>query len=247
MSLTIIAVIPARYEATRFPAKLMQDLGGKPVIVRTYEAAVQAGLFSQVLVATDSPIIYDAITAHGGKAVMSIKEHDCGSDRIAEAVASIDCDIVINVQGDEPFTNKGDLEKLIEVFKKDVPQDIALASLMHEITTAADIANPNHVKVITNLAGDALYFSRSPIPFKRDSELHLPVYKHIGIYAFRKSALLQFYNSDPTPLELTEKIECIRYLEHGHKIKMVVTKNQTIGIDVPDDLEKARAKWQEIS
>lgn len=243
MSLTIIAVIPARYEASRFPAKLMKDLGGKPVIIRTYEATLQTGLFSTVLVATDSKIIYDAVIAHGGKAVMSIKEHDCGSDRIAEAVESVDCDIVINVQGDEPFTNKGDLEKLIEVFKDDSTQEIALASLMHELKTVEDIANPNHVKVITSLSGYALYFSRSPIPFQRDSKLHVPVYKHIGVYAFRKDALLQFYNSTPTPLELTEKIECIRYLEHGHKIKMVATKNLSIGIDVPEDLEKARVKW----
>lgn len=243
MNLEIIAVIPARYEASRFPGKLMQDLCGKPVIIRTYEAAVETGLFSKVFVATDSKIIFEEVIAHGGKAIMSVKEHDCGSDRIAEAVQDIAADIVINVQGDEPFTNKEDLEKLINVFKNDTEHQIALVSLMHEMHTDTDIQNPNHVKVITDLKGNALYFSRSAIPYERDVVKHVPVYKHIGIYAFRKQALLTFYNTPATPLELTEKIECIRYLEHGHKINMVITENVSIGIDVPADLEKARKKW----
>jgi 3-deoxy-manno-octulosonate cytidylyltransferase (CMP-KDO synthetase) len=244
MSLNIIAVIPARYEASRFPAKLMQDLCGKPVIIRTYEATVATGLFNQVLVATDSVLIYKEVLAHGGQAVMSVKEHNCGSDRIAEAVEHIAADLVINVQGDEPFTNKKDLEKLIAVFEKDVHHKIALASLMHELYTQDDIADPNHVKVITDLVGNALYFSRAAIPYLRDPVLPTPVYKHIGIYAFRKEALLEFYRTPATPLELAEKIECIRYLEHGHKINMVLTNQISIGIDVPADLEKARLKWK---
>lgn len=243
MSLKIIAVIPARYEASRFPAKLMQDLCGKSVIVRTYEATVATGLFSSVLVATDSDLIYKEIKNHGGHAVMSVKEHDCGSDRIAEAVEHVDADIVINVQGDEPFTNEADLKKLIQVFENDRDKRISLASLMHELQTLEDIENPNHVKVITDRSGNALYFSRSVIPYQRDTVAHTPVYKHIGIYAFRKKALLEFYNTPATPLELTEKIECIRYLEHGHKINMVVTETVSIGIDTPADLEKARLKW----
>lgn len=243
MSLNIIAVIPARYEASRFPAKLMQDLCGKSVIVRTYEATVATGLFSSVLVATDSDLIYKEIKNHGGHAVMSVKEHDCGSDRIAEAVEHVDADVVINVQGDEPFTNEADLKKLIQVFENDRDKRISLASLMHELQTQEDIENPNHVKVITDRSGNALYFSRSVIPYQRDTVVHTPVYKHIGIYAFRKKALLEFYNTPATPLELTEKIECIRYLEHGHKINMVVTETVSIGIDTPADLEKARLKW----
>lgn len=245
MSLHVIAVIPARYEASRFPGKLMEDLCGAPVIIRTYDAAVATGLFKKVLVATDSTIIYNAIVAHGGDAYMSIKEHDCGSDRIAEAVAGIDTDIVINVQGDEPFTNKEDLQQLIQQFEADTDQQIALASLMHVIDKQEDIENPNHVKVITNRKNNALYFSRSVIPYPRDDQQHIPYYKHIGIYAFRKNALLDFYNTPATPLELSEKIECIRYLEHGHNIRMVLTNHVSIGIDVPDDLVKARKRWQE--
>jgi len=241
--LKVIAVIPARYEASRFPAKLLQDLCGKSVIVRTYEATVETGLFDQVLVATDSEIIYKEIVAHGGEAVMSKKEHDCGSDRIAEAVEHIEADIIINVQGDEPFTNQVDLEKLLEVFKNDTKESIALASLMHEIKQEQEIQNPNNVKVITDLRGNAIYFSRSPLPYRRSQEVAVPIYKHIGIYAFRKEALLDFYNSDATPLELKEKIECLRYIEHGKKISMIVTDQASIGIDTPADLDAARELW----
>ncbi|WP_405369023.1 3-deoxy-manno-octulosonate cytidylyltransferase [Nonlabens sp. Asnod2-A12] len=241
-----IAVIPARFEASRFPGKLMKDLCGKTVIMRTYEAALHTGLFDQVLVATDSDVIYNEIISNGGEAVMSQKNHETGSDRIAEAVESYEADIVINVQGDEPFTNQTDLKKLIAVFENDKDQEISLASLMHEITEIEDIENPNNVKVITDLNSNALYFSRSVIPFPRDKAVKQPVYKHIGIYAFRKSALLDFYNQSPTPLELSEKIECIRYLEHGKKIKMIPTSHLSIGIDVPEDLEKARLEWQRL-
>ncbi|MEP0480893.1 MAG: 3-deoxy-manno-octulosonate cytidylyltransferase, partial [Nonlabens sp.] len=163
-----------------------------------------------------------------------------------EAVESYEADIVINVQGDEPFTNLEDLKKLIAVFENDTKKEISLASLMHEIIEIEDIENPNNVKVITDLNSNALYFSRSVIPYPRDKAIKQPIYKHIGIYAFRKSALLDFYNQSPTPLELSEKIECIRYLEHGKKIKMIPTTHVSIGIDVPEDLEKARLEWQRL-
>jgi len=247
MSLKIIAVIPARYEASRFPGKLMKDLCGKSVILRTYEAAVATGLFEQVIVATDSVIIHNEIISNNGKAVMSEKEHDCGSDRIAAAVEHLDADIVINVQGDEPFTNKEDLEQLINVFKNDHDQEIALASLMHELRDLEDIENPNNVKVITDQSSNAIYFSRSPIPFNRAVDVEIPSYKHVGIYAFRKNALLEFYRSAATPLERKEKIECLRYLEHGKKIKMVVTEHLSIGIDAPQDLEEARKLWKRLN
>jgi 3-deoxy-manno-octulosonate cytidylyltransferase (CMP-KDO synthetase) len=245
-SLKKIAVIPARFEASRFPGKLMKDLCGKSVILRTYEAALHSGLFDQVLVATDSDLIYNEIVDNGGQALMSHKNHETGSDRIAEAVENYEADIIINVQGDEPFTNQSDLRKLIEVFEKDIDGEISLASLMHEMKDIEDIQNPNNVKVITDLTGNALYFSRSVIPFPRDAEVKQPVYKHIGIYAFRKNALLEFYNQLPTPLELSEKIECIRYLEHGKKIKMIATDHMSIGIDTLEDLEKARFKWGQL-
>ncbi|KQC33941.1 3-deoxy-manno-octulosonate cytidylyltransferase [Nonlabens sp. YIK11] len=238
-----IAIIPARLESQRLPKKLLLDLGGAPVIVRTYEAVKKTNLFDEVLVATDSNDIYQTVLQYDGKAVMSHKEHDCGSNRIAEAVEDLDYDIVVNVQGDEPFTNKVDLQRLLQVFDNDPNQEIALASLMHSLSEERDIENPNNVKVIVDTYGNAIYFSRSPIPFIRDETANVDVYKHVGIYAFRKDALMEFYNSKPTPLELAEKIEAIRYLEYGKKIRMVTTSNHTIGIDTPTDLEKARVIW----
>lgn len=236
----IIAVIPARYASTRFPAKLMQDLGGKTIITRTYQAAVGTGLFDDVFVVTDSDIIFKEIEANGGKAIMSIKEHDSGSDRIAEAVESLDVDIVVNVQGDEPFINKEPLADVLEVFKGDIAHEIDLASVMIPITDWDEIENPNNVKVITDQKGFALYFSRSVIPFPRDKHAGAKYYRHIGIYAFRKHALMDFYKLPMQSLEATEKLEQLRYLEYGKKIRMVQTAHAGIGIDTPEDLEKAR-------
>ena len=236
----IIAVIPARYASTRFPAKLMQDLGGKTVILRTYEAAVATHLFDDVFVVTDSDIIYSEIISHGGKAIKSIKEHESGSDRIAEAVLNIDVDIVINVQGDEPFINAEPLAKVIEVFKNDLDNKVDLASLMREITNEEDINNPNNVKVVVDQNGFALYFSRSIIPYPREKNVGVRYMQHIGIYAFRKQALLDFYSLPMQSLEASEKLEQLRYLEFGKRIKMVETTHVGIGIDTPEDLEKAR-------
>jgi 3-deoxy-manno-octulosonate cytidylyltransferase (CMP-KDO synthetase) len=236
----IIAVIPARYASTRFPAKLMQDLGGKTVITRTYEAAVNTNLFDDVFVVTDSDLIFNEIVSQGGKAIMSIKEHESGSDRIAEAIENLDVDVVVNVQGDEPFINKEPLEKVIEVFKKDVEQKVDLASLMREITDWEAIQNPNNVKVIVDQNGLALYFSRSVIPYPREKNVGVRYFQHIGIYAFRKQALLDFYHLPMKSLEASEKLEQLRYLEYGKKIKMVETDHVGIGIDTPEDLEKAR-------
>ena len=235
----IIAMIPARYSASRFPGKLMKVLGGKPVILRTYEAAVAANLFDEVYVVTDSDIIYKTITEVGGKAIMSKKEHECGSDRIAEAVENLAVDVVVNVQGDEPFIDTVSLSKLIAVFKEDSHKKIDLASLKVAMKTIEDIQNPNNVKVITDTNNFAIYFSRSVIPFHRDKDINVTYYKHKGVYAFRKEALIDFYNTPMTPIEAAEKIECIRYLEVGKKIKMIETSVESIGIDTPEDLEKA--------
>ncbi|WP_299108589.1 3-deoxy-manno-octulosonate cytidylyltransferase [uncultured Tenacibaculum sp.] len=235
----IIAMIPARYSASRFPGKLMKELGGKPVIVRTYEAALRTKLFDEVYVVTDSDVIYDAIEEVGGKVIKSKKEHETGSDRIAEAVENLEVDIVVNVQGDEPFIDEVSLRKLIQIFKEDIKSEIDLASLKVHITNKEDIENPNNVKVITDENNLALYFSRNPIPYHRDKDVEVKYYKHKGVYAFRKQALLDFYNLPMTPLESAEKIECIRYLEVGKKIKMVETNVEAIGIDTPEDLEKA--------
>ena len=236
----IIAVIPARYASTRFPAKLMQDLRGKTVILRTYEAAVETKLFDDVFVVTDSELIFDEIVTNGGKAIMSIREHESGSDRIAEAVENLDVDVVINVQGDEPFINKEPLEKVIEVFKNDSDKKVDLASLMFEITDKTEIENPNNVKVIVDQKGFALYFSRSVIPYPREVDAGVRYMKHIGIYAFRKEALMDFYRLPMLSLEASEKLEQLRYLEYGKRIKMIETTHAGIGIDTIEDLEKAR-------
>ncbi len=240
----IIAMIPARYSASRFPGKLMQDLGGKPVITRTYEATVATQLFDDVVVVTDSDIIYNEISVIGGHIVMSKKEHECGSDRIAEAVEFMDIDIVVNVQGDEPFTEVESLKKLISVFKNDDKKEVDLASLMVNITDWEEIENPNTVKVIVDQNDFALYFSRSPIPFPRDKSVDAKYYKHKGVYAFRKDALMDFYRLPMLTLEASEKIECIRYLEYGKRIKMVETNVQGVEIDTPEDLERAKKLWK---
>ena len=238
--MNIIAVIPARYASTRFPAKLLQYLGGKSVIVRTYEAALATQLFDDVFVVTDSDLIFKEIESNGGKAIMSSKEHESGSDRIAEAVENMNVDVVINVQGDEPFINKEALSQLVEVFKNDTDKKVDLASLMFEITEKDEISNPNNVKVIVDQQGFALYFSRSVIPFPREENVGVRYMKHIGIYAFRKEALMDFYRLPMLPLEASEKLEQLRYLEYGKRIRMIETSHGSIGIDTPEDLEKAR-------
>lgn len=235
-------MIPARYGATRFPAKLMQDLCGKPVIVHTYERVADTRLFDEVYVVTDDDRIEKAIREVGGKVIRSKKEHNSGSDRLAEASRDLDVDIIVNVQGDEPFTDKENLQKVIDIFAKDLTKSIAVASLMERITDPDDIANPNNVKVVVNKFREALYFSRNIIPFPRDPNTKVSYYKHIGIYAYRKEALQQFTELPPSLLEETEKLEQLRYLENGFKIRLALTDIPTIGIDTPEDLERARKR-----
>ncbi|PHR74687.1 MAG: 3-deoxy-manno-octulosonate cytidylyltransferase [Lutibacter sp.] len=237
--MNVIAMIPARLEASRFPKKLLQDLGGKSVILRTYEATKNTNLFDEVYVVTDSQIIFDEITQNGGEAIMSKGIHESGSDRIAEAVQNIDADIVVNVQGDEPFQDEQSLRDLLSVFVDDQEEKIDVASLMFAITDANEINNPNNVKVVVDNDNFAMYFSRAPIPFPRDNEF-AKHYKHIGIYAFKKEALLRFTELEMTDLERTEKLENLRFLAYGMNVKMVKTIHQPIGIDTPEDLEKAR-------
>ncbi len=235
----VIAMIPARYSASRFPGKLMKDLAGKPVITRTYEAARKTKLFDEIYIVTDSAIIFKAISQAGGKAIMSKEEHKCGSDRIAEVVKNIDTDIVINVQGDEPFIDKKSLSKLISVFKKDTKKEVDLASLKVRISNKKDIESPDVVKVISDINDFAIYFSRNANPYIRDKNCKINYFKHVGIYAFRKQSLIDFYNTPATPLEKAEKIEAIRYQEIGKKIKMVEMFTETIGIDTLEDLNRA--------
>lgn len=234
-----IAMIPARYAATRFPAKLMQLLGNKTVIRHTYDNTIATGLFDEVVVVTDSEIIFHEITQHGGKAVMSKRTHESGSDRIAEAAADMDVDIIVNVQGDEPFVKKAPLEKLLQVFQGEAGAQVQVASLMQELKDEVLIKDPNYVKIAVDRNMNALFFSRSVIPYPRDAAAAKLYYEHIGVYAFRKQVLLNFTSWPMTPLEAAEKIECLRYLEYGVPIKMVVTDYMGVEIDTPEDLAKA--------
>ena len=230
------AFIPARYAATRFPAKLMQMLGDKTVIRHTYDNTKATGLFDEVYVVTDSEIIFNEIVSNGGKAIMSKKTHESGSDRIAEAVENLDIDIVVNVQGDEPFVKREPLEKVIAVF---LDAKVQVASLMQVLTDSALIQDPNYVKVAVDKNNNALFFSRSVIPYPRSTDIAITYYEHVGVYAFKKQALIDFTHLPMSPLEAAEKIECLRYLENGVSIKMVVTEYMGVEIDTPADLIKA--------
>jgi len=230
------AFIPARYAATRFPAKLMQPLGDKTVIRHTYDNTLATGLFDEVYVVTDSDIIFNEIVQHGGKAIMSQRSHESGSDRIAEAIQDLPIDVVVNVQGDEPFVKKEPLQKLLTVFNDTTVQ---VASLMQVLTQQNLIEDPNYVKVAVDKNNNALFFSRSVIPYPRSKDSAIVYYEHIGVYAFKKQALLDFTHWPMSPLEAAEKIECLRYLENGVPIKMVVTEYMGVEIDTPEDLAKA--------
>ena len=232
-------MIPARYAATRFPGKLMQNLGEKTVIRHTYDNTVGTELFDEVMIVTDSEIIFEEIVTHGGKAIMSRREHESGSDRIAEAVESMEVDIVVNVQGDEPFVQKKPLEKLLAVFDSEEGRAVQVASLMQVIRDQKFIDDPNYVKVAVDRHMNSLFFSRSVIPYPRDPDTSALYYEHIGVYAFRKKALLDFTRWPVGPLEATEKIECLRYLENGIPIRMVITEYMGVEIDSPDDLTRA--------
>jgi 3-deoxy-manno-octulosonate cytidylyltransferase (CMP-KDO synthetase) len=231
-----IAMIPARYAATRFPGKLMQQLGGKPIIRHTYENTAATGLFDDVIVVTDSEEIFSEITAAGGRVVLSINRHESGSDRIAEAAADMDVDIIVNVQGDTPFVKKEPLEKLLQQF---ADSSVQVASLMQELTKEEEISDPNFVKVAVDKNMNSLFFSRSVIPYPRDKDFPVTYYEHIGVYAFRKQALMNFTQWPMSPLETAEKIECLRYLENGIPLRMVVVDYMGIEIDTPEDLQRA--------
>lgn len=240
LSFRKMAMIPARYASTRFPYKLMQMLGDKPVIRHTYDNTVATGLFDDVFVVTDSEIIFSEIINNGGKAIMSDHAHESGSDRIAEALTEKDTDVVVNVQGDEPFVDKNALQDLLQAFAGKKGKEVQVASLMKPFYSQDRANDPNVVKLITDNEGNALYFSRSPLPFFREGNTHnMPYYEHIGIYAYRKDALLRFTTWPQGRLEQAEKLEQLRYLEHGVSIKMILTNVDMVKIDVPGDLQKA--------
>ncbi len=234
-----VAVIPARYDSSRFPGKPLAILGGKPMIVQVFRAVEQTGLFSRVIVATDDSRIFNTVIEHGGEACMTSSSHRSGTDRIAEVVRDIDFDIVVNVQGDEPFISKEPLEKLLSLFGD---ESVRVGTLLHDLDDENDLKNPNIVKVAIAKNSDALYFSRSPIPFKaREYRPHY--YRHIGVYAYRKDALLRFVGLEPGVLEQTESLEQLRLLENGIPIRTACTDYRGIGIDTPEDLEKAQSRF----
>ena len=232
-----IAVIPSRYASTRLNAKPLAMIGDKCLIQRVYEAVKQTELFDQVIVATDHQAIYDEVKRFGGEVVMTSEHHQSGSDRIAEVCRHIDCDIVVNVQGDEPFVTREPLEALLNVF---TDSQVEVASLMHQLDNKEEIANPNNVKVIVNQKSDAIYFSRSVIPYQRNQVEGLKYYKHIGVYAYQKETLMKYVQMPQSLLEKTESLEQLRLIDNGISVRMVESQYQAIGIDTTEDLEKAR-------
>ena len=234
-----VALIPARLGATRFPRKLLATLGGKTVIRRTWEAVRDTGLFDLVSVVTDSEEIRDEIVRAGGDARMSRRPHESGTDRIAEVAEELEAGIVLNVQGDEPFTAREPLARLLAVFEGEGGREVGVASLMQALEDPALVRDPNYVKVAVDADWNALLFSRSPIPFVRDASARPTFWEHIGVYAFRRDALLAFARLPAGPLERAEKIECLRFLEHGVRMRMVPTEYMGVEIDTPQDLVRA--------
>ena len=239
----ITALIPARLNSKRFDRKLMMDLCGKPVITRTYNAVLSSKLFSDVVVITQDSEIHQEILSNNGKSVLIDKDYKSGTDRIADACVNIETDIVINIQGDEPFINKNSLELLINIFKDDINDEINYGSLMKEIQNISEINNPNNVKVTVDNNSYATNFSRKPITNMKNLNKEV-FYKHIGVYGYRKDYLILFSKLSPTKLELKEKIEALRIIESGHKIKMALVNSESVGIDTRDDLSKAIQIWK---
>lgn len=238
-----IALIPARIGATRFPRKMMALIKGKTVIQRTFESARSTGLFDQVVVVTDSEEIKAEIESVGGMAVMSKRAYESGTDRIAEVAQDLEADVFVNVQGDEPFVQRAPLAQLLNLFVEAPDTQVAsLAQPFHDLDLVQD---PNFVKVVLDRQNNALLFSRSPIPYPRNQAIPITYYEHIGVYAFRKQALMQFTALEMTPLELAEKIECLRFLENGIPIKISITQYKSVEIDMPEDIARAEALMEQ--
>ncbi len=240
----VLCVIPARYASTRLPGKPLRDIAGKPMICRVYERAAGAKRIEKTLVATDDERICEAVKAHGGEAMMTAKDHPTGTDRLAEvAEAYADMDLVINVQGDEPLIEPELIDSLAELFEAD--SELQMATVMTELTEEEEKTNPNNVKVVTDLQGYALYFSRSLMPYPRNQG-KAPVYKHIGIYAYRREFLLHYAKMRPTPLEQAESLEQLRALENGYRIKVLKTGCRFVGVDTEEDLELVNRIYSEM-
>lgn len=237
-----VVVVPARYASTRFPAKMLAPLEGKPLVMHAYDRARKARLADDVLIATDDARIADAVARYDAHVVMTRPDHPSGTDRIAEAVADMSAELVVNVQGDEALLEPSLIDAVIEML--DNTPDAVMATARHPISDPARVQDPNTVKVVCDGQGAALYFSRCPIPYIRDTEACLDTagcyWQHIGLYAYRKDFLMRFAALPQTLLEKLEKLEQLRALEHGYKIMVVDTDYEGIGVDVPDDLETVR-------
>ncbi len=233
--MNIIGIIPARYASTRFPGKPLIDLGGKTMIQRVYEQCKKAISLTDVIVATDDERIAEHVKSFGGQAVMTLSEHQSGTDRCAEVLKQYTkpCDAIINIQGDEPFISPDQINALAAVFANPQTQ---LATMKKRLTTEADIQNPNTVKVISNRAGDAVYFSRSPIPYRRNHDTEVTYFKHIGIYGYSAAALREITQLPLGSLEQAENLEQLRWIENGYRIALVETQTENISIDTPADL-----------
>ena len=238
--MTVSALIPARLNSTRLEKKLIKNLGGIPVIVRTYQNICSTKLFDEVVVVTDSDDIINVLKEYDIKFLKSKEDHNTGTDRIAEFSKKFKSDIIINVQGDEPFVLKEDLSKIINTFKNDIENKINVISLMTKLISVEEINNPNNVKVVVDKNNNSLMFSRAIIPYKR-VENNVNYFKHIGIYAFRNSFLNKFKKFKQTNLELTEMIEALRIIEHGYKIHMIEIDHEQISIDTIEDFNKAKS------
>jgi 3-deoxy-manno-octulosonate cytidylyltransferase (CMP-KDO synthetase) len=237
-SLKIVALIPARYASTRLPGKVLADIDGRPMIEHVYRRAALSPLVDDTIVATDDLRIATRVGEFGGK-VRLTRMHETGTDRLAEVAATLDCDVVVNVQGDEPLVDPGAITELVSPFATDA--GLQMTTLFRRINDPAELSNPNIVKVVVDRGGFALYFSRSPIPYVRDPRGGWPpLYRHIGLYAYRRSTLLVLASLDPTPLERAESLEQLRALEHGIRIKAVETLYESFGVDTPEDLEQVR-------
>ena len=242
--MNVLCVIPARYASTRLPGKPLKDIAGKPMVCRVYERASQATKVSKTIVATDDERILQAVRVHGGEAMMTRKDHPTGTDRLAETAASFpEADLIVNVQGDEPLIDPALIDRLVSVFETD--PELCMATVKTQILDEAEKMNPNNVKVVTDRHGYALYFSRSLLPYPRNEGC--PVYKHIGIYAYRRDFLLQYAKMDTTPLEAAESLEQLRALEHGYRIKVVETKSAFVGVDTAEDLAKVNAIYKKMN
>lgn len=234
----IIGVIPARYGSTRFPGKPLVDIGGKPMIQHVWENSAESKLINKLYAATDDKRIFNAVNSFGGNAVMTSKKHKCGSDRIGEVIKKIKCDIVVNIQGDEPFINPLNIDKAIKPLLED--KNIQVSTLCTPIKHSDEINNPNVVKAVIDKKGFALYFSRFAVPYNRDKTKNIVYFKHIGLYVYRKKYLLEFIKLKPSKLEETEKLEQLRILENGTKIKVVITNADSITVDTISDLKKLK-------